>query len=75
MKKVNVTFSIPIETQQLLQSLVGRRKMSSFVAMALDKALIEKIEVLKNAYIEAEKDPSRKEIINDWSSIDFEGWE
>ncbi len=75
MKKVNVTFSIPIETQQLLQSLIGRRKMSSFVAKALDKALLEKIEVLKKAYIEAEKDPSRKEIIKDWMHAEIEGWE
>ncbi len=74
MKKVNITFSIPIETQQLLQSLVGRRKMSAFVAKALDKALLEKVEVLKKAYIEAEKDPSRKELINDWKDSDLEGW-
>jgi hypothetical protein len=75
MKKINVTFSIPVETHELLQSLVGRSKMSSFVASVINKALHEKMETLKKAYAEAEKDPDRQKVIEDWKSLEGEDWE
>lgn len=75
MKKTNVTFSMPLETHRLLQSLVGKRKMSSFVTDAVDKALETKMEALKQAYIEADSDPDRKKAVKEWSALDVEGWE
>ena len=75
MKKVNVTFSIPVETQELLYNLIEHRKVSSFVAEVLNKALEEKIDALKKAYAEAEKDPDRQETIDDWRALEGEGWD
>lgn len=75
MKKINVTFTIPLETNKLLHSIIGRRKISSFVTQALNNALKEELEALKEAYAQAEQDPDRREIIKDWDAIDIEGWE
>ncbi len=75
MKKINVTFSLPSETHKLLRSLVGQRKMSSFVSEAIKQALNEKKDHLKAAYIEAEKDPDRKKSIEEWDALESEGWE
>ncbi len=75
MKKINVTFSIPPETHKLLQSLIERRKMSMFVEQAIYHALQKKLERLKLAYTEAEKDPDRTKTIQEWSSLDTEEWE
>ena len=75
MKKVNVTFSIPAETHKLLRSLVGQRKMSSFVTKIIEDALKEKRESLKQAYREAEQDVDRKKATKEWDVLDLEGWE
>ncbi len=75
MKKINVTFTIPVETNKLLHSVVGRRKISSFVTQALHKALKEELEALKEAYAQAEQDPDRRSTIKDWDAIEIEGWE
>jgi hypothetical protein len=75
MKKINVTFSIPYETNKLLHSLVSRRKMSVFVTQALQKALGEELEALEEAYAQAEQDPDRQATIEDWRPLDVEGWE
>lgn len=69
MKKVNVTFSIPEDTHRMLQSFVGQRKMSSYVTKLINKALKEKEEELKKAYIMAQKDPDRIEVIKDWMQL------
>lgn len=75
MKKVNVTFSIPEDIHKQLQSFVGQRKMSAFVAQLLSEALKRKKEILKQAYIDAENDSERNQIIHDWSGIESEDWE
>lgn len=75
MKKINVTFSIPEEINEKLHTLIGRKKLSAFVAETLDKALEEKMKALKRAYAEAENDPDRQELIEDWRITDTEGWE
>ena len=75
MKKINVTFSIPVETNELLHSLVGRKKLSAFVANALDRALEEKMHNLKQAYAKAENDPNRLKTIKEWKALDTEDWE
>ena len=75
MKKINVTFSIPEETNERLHALIGRKKLSAFVTVALDNALEDMMESLKKAYAEAERDPDRKKIIEDWKDTETEGWE
>lgn len=75
MKKINVTFSISTETNELLHKLVGRKKLSAFVSSVLHKALEEKANALKKAYAEAEKDQDRIKAINDWKPLDMEDWE
>jgi len=74
MKKINVTFSLPEEIHKKLQALVGRRKMSAFVAQAIDKELEKQIHALKQAYIEAEADADRQKVVNDWAVLGMEGW-
>lgn len=73
-KKINVTFSIPIEINNMLHSMVDRRKLSHFVAQALKQALSEKKQTLKEAYKEASKDPDRLRTIKEWEVLDGEDW-
>ena len=75
MKKINVTFSIPEETNKTLHLLVEQRKMSAFVTKVINEALAKEKEALKRAYIEAETDPDRMQILADWKDIDAEDWE
>jgi hypothetical protein len=75
MKKINVTFSIPDETHKMLHALVEHRKMSAFVTQAINSALSEEKEALKLAYIEADKDPDRKAVLDDWDQLETGDWE
>ncbi len=75
MKKQNVTFSLPKETIDLMQRLVGRRKLSAFVTHAINSALEEKEEALRKAYAQANEDPDRSETLKDWSAIEGEAWD
>lgn len=74
MKNINVTFSIPEPTNALLHSLVEKRGLSRFVAKAIEKALAEEQLKLKAAYSAADKDLDRKEVLEDWSSLESEEW-
>ena len=74
-KKIKVTFSIPVELNNLLHLMVDRRKLSHFVAQVLKQALSEKKQTLKEAYKEASKDPDRLRIIKEWEVLDGEGWD
>lgn len=75
MKKINATFSLPKETNDLLHALVARQKLSAFVADAISKALEEKKQALRRDYLEAENDPGRKEAIKEWKGTEGEDWE
>ena len=74
-KKIHVTFSIPEDVNSMLHSVVEKRGLSEFVTKALQKALAEEREALKKAYAAANEDPSVKEVIEDWSVLDTEGWD
>jgi hypothetical protein len=74
MKTVNVTFSIPESINMLLHSFVEKRGLSRFVTKAIEKALEEKKNLLKAAYLAAENDPDLKEVMNDWAALDGEDW-
>ncbi|MBA3752276.1 hypothetical protein H0X06_05830 [Candidatus Dependentiae bacterium] len=69
-KKISVTFSIPVELNTMLHSMIDRRKLSHFVAQALEQALQEKKEALKEAYLQASKDPDRLNTIKEWKSLE-----
>ena len=59
----------------MLHSMIDRRKLSRFVAQALDQALREKKQVLREAYIEASKDLDRLKTIKEWEVLDgFENY-
>lgn len=73
-KKISVTFSIPVELNNMLHSAVDRRKLSHFVAQALEHALKEKKQVLKDAYMQASKDTDRLKVIKEWEVLDGEDW-
>lgn len=75
MKNINVTFSLPADLNTLLHAYVSKRGLSRFVAEAIQKALDEKRQILRQAYIEARNDPDRLEIINDWKILDGEKWD
>jgi hypothetical protein len=75
MRTKTVTFSIPIELNDLLRARVGKRGLSRFVTQALKKALEEEDQQLKAAYLEATNDPERLKISKEWEVIDYEGWE
>jgi metal-responsive CopG/Arc/MetJ family transcriptional regulator len=74
MKSVTVTFSLPKELIDQLHAFVERRGLSRFVSLAIEKALQEEKEALKAAYAAANQDPDRRELIEDWSALDSEGW-
>jgi len=73
-KKITVTFSIPVELNNMLHSMIDRRKLSRFVVQALEHALNEKKQLLKEAYMQASKDADRIKIIKEWEVLDREGW-
>lgn len=74
-RTVNVTFSIPENTNMLLHTFVEKRGLSKFVTKAIEKALHEEKNVLKDAFREAENDPDVKETVNDWAVLDGEDWD
>lgn len=70
MKKINVTFSLPVEVNDLLDSLLGSKNKSAFVAQVLTAALQEKVQALKKDYKNAAKDNDRNRTIEAWQKID-----
>ncbi len=65
-KKINQTFSIPLDISQELHTYVKRREMSSFVAEAIRKELEVKKEELREAY-RASSEEDRLEV-KEWDS-------
>jgi hypothetical protein len=74
-KTINVTFSIPENTNTLLHSFVEKRGLSKFVTRAIEQALEEEKNKLKAAFREAENDQDLKEIMDDWAALDGEDWD
>lgn len=82
-KHENITLSFPTDLTALLHIKISRRGISKYVAEAVKKALKEDQErellKLETAYEEANKDPDRLEVMEDWKILDnvddTEGWE
>ena len=58
-----------------LKAIIPNRKISKFVAKAVEDKLSEKSASLYKAYSEAYKDKGRNKESNIWNNIDGEHWE
>ena len=67
-KRVNQTFSLPLEVSQELHAYVKRREMSQFVSEAIQKELLSRKEALRQAYLSANEDAGQKEALQEWES-------
>ena len=67
-KRINQTFSIPMDISQELHTYVKRREMSQFVSNAIRKELASKKEELKQAYLSSNRDEGQQEAMSDWKS-------
>ncbi len=67
-KKINQTFSIPLDVSQELHIYVKRREMSSFVSEAIRKELETKKNELRLAYSKANKDEGQREASKEWEN-------
>ena len=65
-KKVNQTFSIPMEISTDLHLYVKRREMSQFVSDAIRKELSFRKEELRRAYSASNTDVGQRESMHDW---------
>lgn len=72
-KKVNQTFSIPLDVSQDLHAYVKRREMSQFVSDAIRKELEFRKKELRQAYLSAREDEGQKEAATDWESTIGDG--
>jgi len=75
MKTRNITFSLPESLINMLQSQVGKSKMSKFAAKAIEDAINQKQVRLEAQYAEAEQDLETQKTIAEWSLLDGEDWE
>lgn len=73
-KKINQTFSIPLDVSQELHTYVKRRELSVFVAEAIRKELELKKDELRNAYRSAGKDQGQFEA-KEWDGTISDGSE
>ena len=74
-KKVNRTFSIPIEVSNELHVYVKHREMSQFVSDAIKKELEAKKNQLRQEYADMKTDPAQREVMKDWESTIGDGIE
>ena len=72
-KKVNQTFSIPIEVSNELHVYVKHREMSQFVSDAIRKELETKKNQLRQEYAGMKNDPAQRQVMKDWESTIGDG--
>ena len=72
-KKVNQTFSIPVEVSNELHIYVKHREMSQFVSDAIKKELEAKKNQLRQEYADMKTDPAQGEVMKDWESTIGDG--
>ncbi|MBY0530079.1 MAG: hypothetical protein K2P51_07840 [Rhabdochlamydiaceae bacterium] len=72
-KKINQTFSIPLDVSQDLHTFVKRREMSQFVSNAIRKELASKKEELKQAYLASNEDEGQQTSMEDWKNTINDG--
>jgi hypothetical protein len=72
-KRVNQTFSIPLEISNDLHVYVKQREMSQFVSDAIRKELEAKKNQLRKEYATIKKDKGQLEAMKDWESTVGDG--
>ena len=72
-KKVNQTFSIPVEVSNELHIYVKHREMSQFVSDAIKKELEAKKNQLRQEYADMKTDSAQREVMKDWESTIGDG--
>ena len=74
METINVTFSLPVELNDLMHRLVKKRGLSRFVSQAIQEALESKTHDLYQAYQENAQDELQNSELEDWDRLQSEGW-
>jgi metal-responsive CopG/Arc/MetJ family transcriptional regulator len=69
------TYTLPQEVLDELNTFVEQRQRSRFVAEAVRLALVVKRQELEDAYKEAAADQERTKEVEEWSTLDVEGWD
>lgn len=72
-RKINQTFSLPLDISKDLHTYVKRREMSQFVSNALRKELAFKKEELRQAYMSASEDEDQRNVMSEWESTIGDG--
>jgi hypothetical protein len=72
-KRVNQTFSIPVDVSNELHVYVKHREMSRFVSDAIRKELEAKKDELRKEYADMKNDPAQREVMKDWESTIGDG--
>jgi hypothetical protein len=75
MRSKNITFFMPQDLIEKVQSIAGKRGASKFVVRAVERAVEEEMNQLRAAYLAANKDPDRIKTIEEWSPLDIEDWD
>ena len=70
-----ITFSLPRNLIKNLKISVSSGQLSKFAANALQQALDQKNEKLKQEYLSANDDPEIQKVAKEWSAFDNEGLE
>ena len=70
------TMSITIDERlyTLLKKTAGARRMSRYIAEALQEKLQFSEQSLYREYMSAKEDRDRQEVLSDWDAIEAEGW-
>ncbi len=74
-KKVNQTFSIPVEISNELHIYVKQREMSQFVSDAIRKEREAKKNQLRQEFADIKNDPIQREVLREWDSTLGDGIE
>jgi hypothetical protein len=72
-RKINQTFSLPMDISQELHTYVKRREMSHFVSEAIRKELESKKDELRKAYAKANKDAGQRATMKEWEDTISDG--
>ena len=72
-KKVNQTFSIPVEISAELHMYVKPREMSLFVSDAIQKELQAKKDQLRKEYAMGREDEGQQEAMKNWETTVGDG--
>lgn len=70
-----LSITLPDDLYDRVKRLVPQRRVSKFVAHAIEEKLDQQREELYLAYLEASKDQEREAEIQQWSHTDVETWE